>query len=309
MSTNGAGSLTTRPLGKAGFDVTELSLGGAGLGGLYREVSDEDGVATICRAVELGVNYFETSPFYGQAEDRMRLALRELGGPPPGMRICIKAGTHPDRFADYTAEAIRWSVEASLDLIGLERADLVQVHALDDIDMDLVLSSGNALDELERLRDEGRVGAIALGVRGKDFHTRAVASGRFDAILTHDDYSLLRISDMDLVDAAYAARVGVLMGRALMMGLLVGHDPMADERLAALPDATAAREWWLWAREQELPLLALALQFPLRHPGISSVVVGASNQREIEENVAAYQHTIPEHVWDLVERRVLAAEA
>ena len=98
------------------------------------------------------------------------------------------------------------------------------------------------------------------------------------------------------------------MGRALMMGLLVGYDPMSIDRLAELPDAPAAREWWLWAQAEGLPLMALALQFPLRHPGVSSVVVGASNRSEIEENVEAYQHPIPEEVWDEVDRRVRAAE-
>ena len=74
----------------------------------------------------------------------------------------------------------------------------------------------------------------------------------------------------------------------------VGGDPMEDERLSQLPDAPLAREWWLWAKQRDLPLQALALQFPLRHSGISSVVVGASNQREIEENIAAVRLEISE---------------
>lgn len=101
------------------------------------------------------------------------------------MRLCIKAGTHPDRFGDCSSASTRWSVETSLQLIGVETADLVQIHALDYIDMDSVLGPGGALEVLERMKDEGIVRAIGLGVRGRDFHRRAIASNRFDAILTH----------------------------------------------------------------------------------------------------------------------------
>jgi D-threo-aldose 1-dehydrogenase len=94
----------------------------------------------------------------------------------------------------------------------------------------------------------------------------------------------------------------VLVGRALMTGLLAGPDPMTNERLAVHPDALGAREWWLWTRQRGVQ--AVALQFPMRHPGVGTVVVGASNPREIEENVAAATFPVPDEIWAEVEERM-----
>jgi aryl-alcohol dehydrogenase-like predicted oxidoreductase len=299
-----AGALPARPLGRAGFDVTLLTVGGAGLGGLYGAVQDADGIATLIRAVELGINYIDSSPFYGESERHLGAALAELDGKAPGLHFCTKVGTHPERFGDYSAETVRWSVENSLRLLGVERVDLVQVHALDDIDMDLVLRPGSAVDALEALREEGKLGAIGLGVRGAQHHLRAIESGRFDMVLIHDDYSLIRQSDEVVIERAAEAGVGVLLGRALMTGLLAGPDPMADERLATHPDAPAAREWWEWAREREVPLRSVAIQYPMRNPAVASVVVGASSPAEITDAVAAATMKLPDEIWREVEERI-----
>lgn len=298
--------IPVRRLGRAGFTVTQLTLGGAGLGGLYEPVTDEDGTATIVRAVELGINYIDSSPFYGQSERRLGAALSALDERARGLHFCTKVGTHPERFGDYSAETVRWSLDNSLRLLQVDRVDLVQVHALDDIDMDEVLRPGSAVEALEQARDRGTVGAIGLGVRGAHHHLRAIDSGRFDVILIHDDYSLIRRTDDVVIRRAAEAGVGVLLGRALMTGLLAGGDPMADPRLADHPDAPAARKWWEWARDRDVPLRAVAIQYPMRNPGVSSVVVGASSPREIEDSVTAANTPLDDGIWAEVEERIAA---
>jgi aryl-alcohol dehydrogenase-like predicted oxidoreductase len=299
--------LSRRPLGRAGFEVTALTLGGAGLGGLYGPVPEEAAVQTVLRAVDLGINYIEGAPFYGECEHRYGKALAALGGRPGGLHVCTKVGMHPARHGDYSGAAARWSVEESLKILGLGSVDLVQVHALDAIDMAAVLGPQGAVAELERMRDEGKVGAIAFAIRGASYHRQAIASGRFDAILIHDDFSLIRRTDDSVIAEAATAGLGVLVARALMTGLLAGPDPMANERLAAHPDAPAALDWWRWAQERTVPLQAIALQFAMRHPGVSSVVVGASSPREVEENVSAAEFPLPESVWADVEERMRRA--
>ena len=297
-------SLPKRRLGRAGVDVTVLSLGGAGLGDRYGVVSDEAAVQTIHRALALGINYIDNSPSYGPFERRLGSALAARGGLAPGVHLCTKTGMHPERSGDYSAAATRWTVERSLSTLGLDSIDLVQAHGVYTIDMDTVLAPGGTVDELERLRAEGKLRAIGLAVYGRDFHRRAIASGRFDFILTHDDYSLVRQTDAPLLEEAAAADVGVLLGRVLLLGLLAGDDPLANAQLATHPDAPAAHEWWLWARERGVPLQAVALQFAMRHPGVSSVSVGARSVREVEENIAAATFPIPDEIWAEVEERV-----
>jgi len=297
-------SLPRRRLGRAGFELSALSLGGTGLGGLYGAVPEEQGVATILRAVDGGIDYVDSSPFYGAAERRLGIALRSLGERSQLIHFCTKVGTHPDRFGDYSADAVRWSVENSLRVLGVPHVALVQVHALENIDMDVVLRPGGAVEELERLRDEGKVGAIGLGVWGARHHLRAIDSGRFDVVLIRDDYSLIRTIDGEVIRRAAEAGVGLLLGRALMVGLLAGGDPLSDPRLSKHPDAAAAHEWWHWARSREVPLRALALQFAMRNPDVSSVVVGASSPQEVDESLAAIEAPIPSEVWKEVEERV-----
>lgn len=296
--------MARRPLGRAGLEVTTLTLGGAGLGGLYGPVPEEDGVGTVLRAIELGVNYMEGAPFYGDCERRYAKALAALGGRPAGLRMCTKVGMHPARHGDYSAATTRWSVEESFKILGVDSVDLVQVHHTDSMDMDFLLGPDGAVGELERLREEGKIGAIAFAIRGADYHRQAIASGRFDALLIHDDFSLIRRSDDSVIAEAAAAGMGVLAGRALMTGLLAGPNPMENPRLASHPDAPAALNWWHWARERELPLQAVAVQFVMRQPGVSSVVVGASSPREIEENVRAATFPLPEEIWAEVDERM-----
>lgn len=281
-----------------------LSLGGAGLGDRYGSVSDEDAVQTIHHAFELGINYIDNSPSYGPFERRLGRALAALGGLPTGVYLCTKTGMHPERQGDYSAAATRWTVESSLRTLGLDSIDLVQVHGVYSIDMDTVLAPGGTVDELERLRGEGKLRAIGLAVYGRDFHRRAIASGRFDFILTHDDYSLVRQTDAPLLEEAAAADVGVLLGRVLLLGLLAGDDPLANAQLATHSDAPAAHEWWRWARERQVPLQAVAIQFAMRHPAVSSVLIGARSVREVDENVAAATFPVPDAIWAEVEERV-----
>ncbi|MBI2154591.1 MAG: aldo/keto reductase [Candidatus Rokubacteria bacterium] len=120
----------------------------------------------------------------------------------------------------------------------------------------------------------------------------------------HDDYSLVRQTDAPLLEEAAAADVGVLLGRVLLLGLLAGDDPLANAQLATHPDAPAAHEWWRWAREREVPLQAVAIQFAMRHPGVTSATIGARSVREVEENVAAATFPIPDEIWAEVEERV-----
>jgi D-threo-aldose 1-dehydrogenase len=296
--------LSRRQLGRAGFEVTTLTLGGAGLGGLYGPVPEQAAVETVIRAIELGVNYIEGAPFYLECERRYGKALSALGGRPKGLRICTKVGMHPARFGDYSGEAARWSVEESFRILGVDAVDLVQVHATESIDMAAVLAPDGAVAALERLREEGKVGAIGFAIRGAAYHRQAIASGRFDTLLIHDDFSLIRRSDDSVIAEATAAGMGVMAGRALMTGLLAGPDPLENPRLASHPDAQAAHEWWRWAREREVPLQAVAIQFVMRQPGISTVVIGASSPKEIEENVFAATFPLPEGIWNEVDERM-----
>jgi aryl-alcohol dehydrogenase-like predicted oxidoreductase len=298
------GTLERRRLGRTGMDVTVIGCGGVAIGSFHADesVAEAEAVATVRRALGVGIDYVDTSPLYKDSERRFGVALRTLGGLPPGTRISTKTGTHPDRRGDYSAAATRWSVENSLRLLGLDAVDLVLVH--DPQSMEPVLAPGGAVDELERMRDEGKLRAIGLGCRQHDFHRSAIASGRFDAILTFADYNLVRQTASSLIDEAHAAGLGVILAQVVLAGSLAGPDPLANPHTAQRPDAAAAHGWWAWAREREVPLQALAVQWALRNPKVGTILIGPKTPAEVEENVRAATTPLPDGIWAEVEERM-----
>jgi len=265
-------------------------------------VADQAAVATIRRALELGINFLDTSPLYKESERRFGAALGAIGGLPSGTVISTKTGTHPDRRYDYSAEATRWSVENSLRLLGLDSVDMVLVH--DPPAMDPVLAADGAVDELERLRDEGKLRSIGLGVRSHDFHRTAIRCGRFDGILTFADYNLVRQSASSLIDEAHAAGVGVIVAQVVLAGQLAGPDPLENPHTRDRPDAAEAHQWWRWARDRGVPLQAVAVQWVLRNPKVSTILIGPKTPTEVEENIHLASMPLPTSIWDEVEERM-----
>lgn len=293
--------LARRKLGRTDMLVTEISLGGVGLGGQRTVDDDDSAAATVRRGLERGINYLDTSPLYNESERRIGQAFRALGGRPPSLYLSTKTGTHPLRRGDYSAAGTRWSVENSLRTLGVDSVDLLLVH--DPPSMVPVLAPGAALDELERMREEGKFRWIGLGVREHDKLLTAIRSGRFDAILTYRDYNLIRQTAAGLIDEAAGAGVGVILAQVFVAGLLAGGDP-AESKYANDPDAARARDWWLWARERGVSLRALSLQYGLRNPRVSTVLAGADTPQQVDEILTARDTVIPDAIWAEVEERI-----
>ncbi|MGH2460610.1 MAG: aldo/keto reductase [Chloroflexota bacterium] len=293
--------LRRRKLGRTDMMVTEIALGGVGLGGMRTTNDDGAAAATLQRAIERGINDLDTSPLYGESERRIGLGFQGMGGRPKGLYLSTKTGTHPLHRGDYSAEGTRWSVENSLRLLGVDSVDLLLVH--DPETMTPVLARNGALDELERMRGEGKLRWIGLGVREHDKLRAAIRTGRFDAILTYADYNLVRQTAKPLIEEAAAAGVGVVLAQVFIAGLLAGDDP-AETAYATSPDAALAREWWLWARERGVSLRALALQYGLRNPLVGTVLVGADTPEQVDEIIASATEPIPPSIWAEVEERI-----
>ena len=140
-------TLERRTLGSTGMTPKALGLGCASFGSPAH--TDRDAIETVERAIELGMDFFDTSPHYQESERRLGLALT------PALRKRIyletKVGTHPLKRGDYSAEATRWSVENSLKLMKTDYFDAVLIH--DPVDIEVPLRPGFALDELLKMKE------------------------------------------------------------------------------------------------------------------------------------------------------------
>ncbi len=255
-------------------------------------------------AVAAGVNYFDTAPMYGSgaAERYLGLGLKSLSpAERTGVYVSTKVGWHPQRQHQYDAESVRWSLEQSLAALGTGYLDLVHIHyPLTDAHMDQIMGPGGAVEALEQLKAEGVVGAISLGSRPHRFMRRAIESGRFDAVMTVYDYTLIRASAGPIIALAVEHGVGVINGSPYVGGLLAGGDPAlaAARRPPDLPgDLERARVLWRWAEARGLDLGAIAVQFSLRQPQIVCTLVGPRDAAETAANLRHATTPLPESVW------------
>ena len=295
MSTQ-TNSLPRRRLGRTELEVTCLGMGGAGLG--RSGVTDDEAIEAVHRAIDLGINYLDTAPLYGESERRVGLALSD-GNWREKIYLATKTGTHPEWRGDFSAAGTRRSVENSLRLLGTDYLDVCLVH--DPESMDPVVAKGGALDELQRMREEGLIKFIGLGVRQHEFHKIAIETGVVDVILTYLDYTLLsQTANEWLLPFAVENDIGIINGSPIAMGLLSGVEPDVSTSSAHLDtyDAEKAHQLYQWANDNNQNVLNLAIQFCFRQPRIAMSLTGSKNASEVEQNFAAATTPVPDGIWE-----------
>lgn len=308
--------LERRSIGKTGYAVSLLGLGCAPLGGLYRASSMADAQATVHAAVVAGVNYFDVAPHYGRglAEHRLGRSLsafapddivlstkagRLLQPQPEGVELDIWPEALPyGEIYDVSDEGIRRSLRDSRERLGRDRIDLLLLHDPDRYGSGETLRQliAQAYRTLARLRDEGEVGAIGLGVNAPTPCHMALDVGSWDCLLLAGSYSVLRQDDEGVLDRCAREGVSVMVGGPYMSGALAGgttwrYRPMSDEIAGHIASLRRI------CIEHEIPIEAAALQFPLLHPAVASVVVGMRTPDEVQKNRAFLDTKIPVEFW------------
>ncbi|MEU8518902.1 aldo/keto reductase [Streptomyces sp. NBC_01216] len=317
-------------LGRSTVQVSELAFGAAGIGNLFTPVPDAQAEQTVVAAWESGVRYFDTAPHYGLGLSERRLG-RVLGAMPRHEYVLsTKVGrlleptadadgddltngfavpaTHHRRW-DFSAQGVRRSIEESLDRLDLDRLDIAYLHDPDDY-ADQALDQ--AYPELERLRAEGVLGAIGVGMNQAELLSRFVRDTDIDAVLLAGRYSLLDQSGLtELLPLAHRRGVGVVIGGVFNSGLLADPRPGATFDYSAAPPDLLGRALDLRAicEQHGVPLRAAALRFPFGHPAVASVLVGTRNAAEMEDAGAMLHHRITDALWaDLKDRGLLTAD-
>ena len=308
--------LPRRKLGKTDIELTEFGVGGY-LGLLVDDqASKADGeraaIAAVRRALDLGVGYFDTAPSYGggEAERHLGLGLRELSAKERGgLRVSTKVGTHPQKSQCYDADSIRWSLEQSLARLFCDAVDIVYIHDPgEDAHMDQIFGPDGALQALEKLREEGVLQAIGLGVRTHRFLRRAIESGCFDVILPSYDFHPLRDSVRPVIAEAVAAGMGVVNGSPYNAGLLAGRDldDALRKRGAPIGDVARARALCDWCAGRDLDPGEVAMQYSLRHPAITCTLAGPRTVDEVENNITHATASLPGDLWSELDDFVAA---
>ncbi len=314
--------LDTRRVGRTSLEVTCLGLGGATLGGNMEHVIDSNARMIVVDAYDTGVRYFDTAPFYGYGRsehvvgDELRtrkdwvLSTKagRLLAPLRGPRTKDEGWKDPFPFEvvyDYTYDGIMRSYEDSLQRLGLNRIDILYIHDIDvsthksvEIQQTMfktAMDSGyKALDELRR---NGDIKAIGLGVNEAKPIADALEHGTWDVFLLAGRYTLLEQQTLhEFLPAVQKHGASIVIGGPFNSGVLVGRDTFnyqrapADvvERVAGLRRVADAHN---------VPLAAAALQFPLAHPVVASVIPGPRSAEELNQIFAWWNLPIPAAFW------------
>jgi D-threo-aldose 1-dehydrogenase len=279
-----------------------IGLGTAPIGGLYAPVDDATARATLERAWSLGVRTFDTAPYYGSGLAERRLGAFLADKPRDAFVVSTKVGRllRPDAtswegaYFDFSHGAVLRSLEESLDRLGLDRVDVALVHDPDDHYDDAV---GHAFPALHRLRDEGVVGAVGAGMNQAEMLARFAREVDLDCVLVAGRWTVLdRSAGEELLPLCAERGIDVTAGGVFNSGVIAGGETFDYE--AARP-GIVARVDELRARcgRHGIPLEAAAVQFPLRHAAVTSVVVGCRSPEEVDEDVRLSQLEIPEELW------------
>jgi len=328
-----------RLLGRTGLEVSILGFGSAPLGDLYQKLDDASAIAAVERALSLGINLVDTSPLYGRglAEHRCGTAIRRV--PRDQVVLCTKVGRWMDPFhgpgdgsryfggqphramVDYSYDGTMRSVEQSLLRLGTDRLDLLLIHDVDiwthgvaAIEDRFREAMNGAYVALDRLRNEGVVAGIGVGVNEAEMCVRFAQAGSFDTMLLAGRYSLLEQPALaQFLPLAQAQGIAVLLGGVFNSGILAtGAVAGAKYNYQNAPPEILAKvariERVCAAHGVALP--TAALHFALGHPAVASLVLGAQTPQEVEANVAGLSRAVPAALWtDLKAEHLLDAEA
>lgn len=293
------------PLGKTGLLVTPLCVGTSPLGNFPAqygyEVQADQAVATIRRAFAGPLNFIDTSNNYGNGESERRIgkALAEAGGLPDGFVLATKVDPLPGS-SDFSGARVRESLRESQARLGLERLQLVYLHDPERISFEEATAPGGAVQALVELKEEGVVEHIGVAGGPIDLERRYVGLGVFDAVISHNRYTLVDQTAEPLIADAASQGIAFVNAAPYGGGMLVrGPDRVPNYCYQPASESTLERVRAMQRACDNggVPLAAAALQFSLRNSLIASTIVGMSSPDRIEQTIQLAEWPIDDDLW------------
>jgi D-threo-aldose 1-dehydrogenase len=301
------------------LELTRLSLGTAPLAGLFKSVDVSDSDQLIHTALDNGMNYFDTAPLYGHGLAEERLG-RILGTVTKPFVLETKVGRvlnwvekadpvpwfpdadpHMQPVFDYSADGIKRSLDESLKRLGVDHIDIALMHEAENHIPQAINTAYPVLADLKR---QGIIKAVGIGINFCDAAVEIMKSVDLDIVLLAGRYTLLDQSAQNkLLPYALERKVDITIGGVFNSGVLA--DPKPGATFEYLPASNEiikkAQDIGAFLKKLGIPLTAAALQFPLRHPAVTSVLTGSRNSRELLANMTDFDLELPEDIWNQLE--------
>jgi D-threo-aldose 1-dehydrogenase len=314
-----------------------FGLGCSPLAGLFAPVTEEAARATIDRAWELGVRFFDTAPLYGHGVSERRTGAALAGRPRDEFVLATKVGrllradAPPDESLahegepffrntpavnptfDFSYDGALRSLEESLERLGLDRVDIVHIHDSAGHADEALAGAYRALD---RLRSEGVIRKVGAGMLEADVLARFAREADFDCFLFASRYTLLQQDGLDdLFPLCEQKGIEVIIGGVYNSGILAAPDlagtepsPTFDYKPAPPELLERTRRLATVCERHGVPLKAAAVQLPLGQPAVATVLVGCRSPQEVDESLRMFETPVPADLWAELRAEGLLAE-
>ncbi|XP_047341452.1 L-galactose dehydrogenase [Impatiens glandulifera] len=283
-----APALELRSLGNTGLKLSCVGFGASPLGKVFGPVTDEEAISSVRQAFSLGINFFDTSPYYGAtlSEKMLGKGLKALGVPRDQYIVSTKCGRYAEGF-DFSADRVTRSIDESLERLQLDYVDILQCHDIEFGSLDQIINE--TIPALQKLKESGKIrfiGITGLPLRIFTYVLDRIPPGTVDVVLSYCHYCINDSSLEDLLPYLKNKGVGIINASPLSMGLLTETGP--PQWHPASPQLKAAcKEAGEYCKGKGKNISKLALQYSLSNKDVATVLVGMNSVQQVEENVNA----------------------
>ncbi len=269
-----------RTLGQTGLKLPALSFGASSLGAEFRSVDIGEAMSAVHAALDVGMNFIDTSPFYGRGMSEVLLGVALRGVPREKYLLGTKLGRYDKAHFDFSARRVVESVDVSLHRLGVEYLDICLCHDIEFVEMQQIVDE--TLPALRQVQQQGKVRFVGVSGYPMKMFKFILDQTPLDVVLSYNHYTLQNTMFGDLVPYLKAKRVGI-MNAAPFSARLLTNDPLPPWHKATPEVRRIAKAAADHCAARGSDLAKLALQFSIANPDMTTCVTGSARPERVRE--------------------------
>ncbi|MCH8828633.1 MAG: aldo/keto reductase [Planctomycetes bacterium] len=291
--------MLTRPLGSTGLDLSVLSYGASSLGQEFHGIDIEEALNSVRVALESGMNFIDTSPYYGRGMSEMLLGRVLPDIPRDSFFLGSKLGRYAPQHFDFSAKRVTESIDVSLERMKVEYLDVVLCHDLEFVEMSQIVEE--TIPALRKQVEKGKVRYIGVSGYPMKMFKYILAHAEIDVLLTYNHYTLQNDMALELVPICREKGVG-LMNAAPFSARLLTHAPLPAWHQATPKVRRVVKLAADHCASKGADIAQLALQFSIANPNFSTCVAGSANPQRVKQCVQWSQEPLDEDLFAEVQQ-------